>query len=955
MKEGAVVQHDENKLLQEWRTYHCEFGFNVIPVGHYIIPQLLIDAETFPDARSVLAQHLRCPEGEVVSALRSFLKTPTFSEKLREFLANLKGYTHVAGKRSQIPSLAFVANIRTANSKNSYQLFYEQRIDDETAERLIEVYTPLASGIAVLLGQVSNLMALDFDNPETLIRFLQDVGFNANEENLEEVLQIAFPDNPIVRTWRGYHIWSAYDTEIARLLCGKSYAESIGGYEGFEIRCHHSYIVAPPSVCGVANGVIRRYEFIRPLNATTRNSQLPAWFFLWLKDNLKSQAQTQTQVVLSFTPTPSSVKEVVIKALTPYWQRGRRQRLCYTLSGVMRRAALPLSEAREIIQTICELASDEQISDRLYTVEYEYRLPLMGKRRCAGVTAFRQEALAAGVPEETIQTIIRALFGVRMTTDFDVYLQDHDALGRKIAALLRNDFCYNMRYSAWFRFDTEKLEWVKVDDKEVIVYVYEAARQVRDEIAEIVKMHNNNTIPPKLIGKLNRLLDQSFVKKTIEGIARSELKVGHEFPYIPADYIPAELQQLKLHRITFHRNGCLLWFEGGETYFIPNTDTFITQREFYATQTLPSVVDENADMSPFIDYLAKVMGGKDKAEYFLKLVSTVLAIQRNIYRKAIIFVGGGQNGKNSTVDIIKAALGDLVQQTSSTAIIKASDTLSFSSLYKLKNSAIAYIDETPDKNWNIDIFKAVTGSWSIVAKKYYKDPEDMPITFILLILTNHLPKEFERQSQALEDRFVVIKFPYRFADVQYETQYVKKRDPAIVEALMANTAATIQAFRHYYKLAAQEGFVHDMPSAVLEDTDEIRLRANSVGFFLQSCVVDDPSNFVYVKDMYEVYEKWCKRYGVKSVKDTDFREYLKNTNYKLERTGRGYICHCVSLKTDFLNNGNEPEPSPSLLSSDNGDEPEPTPTPSLLASDNEVNAVVADNDDGQDYLDQFPF
>jgi hypothetical protein len=55
----------------------------------------------------------------------------------------------------------------------------------------------------------------------------------------------------------------------------------------------------------------------------------------------------------------------------------------------MRRAALPLSEAREIIQTICELTSDEQISDRLYTVEYEYRPTLLGKQRCAGVTAFR--------------------------------------------------------------------------------------------------------------------------------------------------------------------------------------------------------------------------------------------------------------------------------------------------------------------------------------------------------------------------------------------------------------------------------------------------------------------------------------------------------------------------------------------------------------------------------------
>jgi phage/plasmid-associated DNA primase len=297
---------------------------------------------------------------------------------------------------------------------------------------------------------------------------------------------------------------------------------------------------------------------------------------------------------------------------------------------------------------------------------------------------------------------------------------------------------------------------------------------------------------------------------------------------------------------------------------------------------------------------------------------------------ATLFVGGGQNGKNSSIDIIKAAFGNLVQQTPSAAIIKVGETLSMASLYKLKGCAIAYIDETPDKNWNSDIFKAVTGSWSIVAKRYYKDPEDMPITFILLVLTNHLPKDFDRQSQALEDRFVVIKFPRRYADVPYETTFVKKRNPALIEALMANTAATIQAFRHYYRLAAQEGFVHDLPPAVLEETDEIRVRANSVGVFLQTCVKDDPSSSVLVKEMFEVYREWCRRHEVKPVRDTEFREYLRHTNYRIERTGHGYVCHNVKLVADF-ENGNQP-----------------TPTSSLITSDN-------DSDDGQDYLDQFPF
>jgi hypothetical protein len=929
------MQRSDAQIAQTWRAYHRDFNLNLIPVGYYSIPQMMLDAETFPDARARLAQILNCPEEEVVSALRSFLKTPTFSENLRKFLADLQGCGQVAGKGSKIPSLASVTNLRTANSKNSYQHYYERRIEDEVAERMIEAYAPLASGIAVLLGQPSNLMALDFDSAETLIQFLQDMGFCANPENLDEILQIAFPNNAIVRTFRGYHVWSAYDPEIVKILGGKAYEENVGGYEGFELRCHHCYIIVPPSVCGVSGGVIRRYEFIRPLDNSNRNSLLPAWFYLWLKEIYNPQTQNKSQVMLTVAPTPSTVKDIVVKSLTPYWQRGHRQRLCYTLSGVMRRAALPISEAREIIQTICSLASDEEIKHRLYTLEYEFRLPLTGNQRCAGTTAFRQAAIEAGVPEETIQTVIRALFGVRVTTDFVEYLRDYDALGKKVAALLRNDFCFNYKtgYMSWFRFDYDKLAWIEADESDVLFFVSEAVRQVHDEFEEIIRLNHNGTIPQNYRAHLNRLLTQHFIRQTLMTVIRSELKVNCEFPHIPEEHIPEEYRHLKLYRVTFHRNGCLLWFEKGETHFIPNTDTFITQREFFATQTLPSIVDEKADMSPFVNFLADVMGGKENADYFLKLASTVLVTQRNIYRKAVIFYGGGQNGKNSTIDIIKAAFGDLVQQTTSAAIIKAGETLSLASLYKLKGSAIAYIDETLDKSWNTDIFKAVTGSWSIVAKRYYRDPEDMKVTFILIILTNHLPKDFERQSQALEDRFVVIKFPYRYADVPYETQYVKKRNPALIEALMANTAATIQAFRHYYKVAAQEGFVHETPPAIVESTDDIRLKANSVGFFIQDCVVDDPSNFVYVSDMYSFYKEWCKRHEVKSVKVEEFREHLKSTNFKLERTGRGYICHCVRLKTDFLN----------------GDEPEPTPTHSLLASDNDS------DDDGQDYLDEFPF
>jgi hypothetical protein len=523
-----------------------------------------------------------------------------------------------------------------------------------------------------------------------------------------------------------------------------------------------------------------------------------------------------------------------------------------------------------------------------------------------------------------------------MSADFVEYLQDYDALGKKVAALLQTDFCYNMRYLRWFRFDLERLEWVETDESDIIVYVNEAVRQVHDEIEEIIRMHNNGTIPKNYRASLNRLLNQTFIRQTLMTVIRSELKVLHEFPYIPQDYIPSEFQDLKLLRITFHRNGCLLWFDKGETYFIHNTDTFITQREFYATQTLPSEVKEDADMSPFVDYVAEVMGGKDKAEYFLKIISAVLVKKTNFYRKALIFVGKGSNGKNSTLDILKAALGGLVQQTNSSAIIKSDGVLNLASIHKLKGCAIAFIDETPDKRWNVDILKEITGSKSIVAKDYYRKPEDMEITFVLLILTNHLPEVFEKQCAGLADRLVIIRFPNRYTDFPYETQHFKKRDPSKVERVKENTPAIIQALRHYYKLAAQENYNHPIPADILKATQDIQMRANSVDFFIQYCVEDSLKDDTSVNEMFEAYKQWCSHFEVVGVKKGEFRQQLENSNYKIERTKNGLICRCVKLNTEFLNDGNEPAPTPSLLASDN-------------QNGNE------DGDDGQDYLDEFLF
>jgi len=893
----------QKELIKACETYH-RLGFNIILTGYAKFVEIALyafaDEKTCEDLVSKWG-------GNFLSHLRQLLKVPTFASDIKKEIQTNFPYLPTP------TTLWYVTGRRKGDNRNAYDYYYKLRQTPEEVQKIIEAYIPYASGVAILLGHISDISVIDFDDKEELIKLLNANGFTCDNNNLEEVLMQAFPHNAIVRTYRGYHVYFKYDPEIQN-------RKSLGDYQHVEVRSKDCLVVAPPSVAGIeiVNGraVVRKYEFLRELNEETKNATLPEWILSLLKPEKRGEEAKSPILV---TPTITSLKEFLLQHITPYWSKGFRDLLCFTLAGMLRRGGVSESVALEIVGAICDATQDEEKAQRLKTVVYEYKLPLEGEKVCAGARKFYQVAIEASIPAEVAKLIINTIYGMKPSIDFVAWFSDNYQLAEKIAALLRNDLVYHEKEFTFYAFSKDALVWQEVDDSEALFLVMKACIALRNEIVETLQLQGTE-INKQITNCLNRLVNDNFVRHNLFQTIKHLLSISHPLPYLPPellDELPAPLG-----RITFHRNGALLWLTNGDTVFIPANEE--PHRRFFATHTVNSVVDEHADPTAFEEFVAEIVDDKDTADYLLQMLATVLGLGRNPFRKAIFCLGGGRNGKSSFFEILQAALGDKLVVSTLPSVITQNgngENTSLSARYRLKGSAIAFTDEVPLENINEEAFKAITGGETIVAKRLYHDVEAFPATFILCILSNTLPQNFKSQNFALADRIVCVKFPIRFADdITTETKAVKRRDENKVISLKENTPAVIAALRKHFKLAAQKNFKLEMPAKVLEITEPVRFAANALSFFLSVCIIEDPLAETKAKELYEVYKQFCKEHEVRAINYKQFTSQLRLLNYQLVNKWDGLRCVGIKINFDALSATSEIATNTLLDTQDEDDE-----------------------------------
>ena len=949
------MQHKENQLTLAWQTFHKEFNFNIIPTGHTAVVTLAFEAHTDQTTRSKLAEVLQVAPQSVLETLRGYLKMPTFSTPIRELLAEVIPHYSEHGKNA-IPSLSKVTGIRKSDDRNSYGHFYTERISDEVAEKLINTYGEMATGIALLLRETDQIAVIDFDSKEDLIELLCQLGHDCDEVTLEDTLLRVFKENPIVATYRGYHIYCGDPDIIAAV-------KTIRKIGKIDIKVANGYVLLPPSLAGFepAGATLKfvYYRQVRPLLSETIRAPLPTK----IRDYLLSQIQPQTlsaSAFISYTPTAQDLKPFVVETLSQYWRRGVRDFLTYTLAGVLRRSGKPLTLALEIIGEVCDRTGDEEKRDRLYQVRRQYLLPLTPNGNtafCAGIPSFHEACRKAGVPEQVYQTLIAKIYGYKLTADIESWLNDTKQLAEKVAEILRPTLVFNLKTMQWYYYDGDTMEWVEAKKEAIIHYITRALFEVRNDAEVIIRTLNSGNIPSNLLGKLNKLLNAQNIRNNLLETLAILLSVDFHFPHIPdeiAETLPAEVT-----RITGHRNGVLLWLSNGDTIFFPiKPNEPPPHHTFYVTQTQNSIVDDSADPTPFIEYVEEIVNDKETAKYLLEFMATVLGLRKNIFKRLILLIGGGRNGKTTFMQVVKAAFDKLVAfPTAKSILSNSNDNNTMTIRANLEDCAFAVIDEAPPSGeWDLETLKYLSGCEEVTVRELYKKPKTIPVTWVHLILTNNYPRKFKQQDFATADRLVAISFPNRYIDnIKFEVGRFKRRDPAKIEALKRNTPAIIQAFRLAFKEAAKKGFILTEPAAIAKFTDKIRQRADTIGYFLGKYTIEDETAVVPAQILYDAYKKFVATHDLgRALSRQAFEDYLETNNFH-KQTING-VAHFVGLRLKEEDNG---QPAPQGLLTDNegsngdgsGQPPEPTSTPSLPEGD----AAVADNGDGQDYLDQFPF
>jgi hypothetical protein len=921
------VQRTENQITQAWRTFHYEFGLNVIPTGHERITALALDAHTDTSLKLKLADYFEVAPAQTLEVLRGYLKHPTFSSEIRKLLGTF--IPHYADRAvNSIPSLSKVTGIRKSDDKNSYAHFYTDRISDEIAERLINTYGDMATGIALLLREADQIAVVDFDDKATLIELLCQLGHDCDAVTLEDTLLRAFPENPIIATYRGYHIYCGDPDIIAAV-------KTIRKLGKIDIKVANGYVLLPPSLAGFepqgATLNLIYYRQVRPLLPETIRAPLPTQIKDYLLSQIHPQAVTAT---VSFTPSQTAtpdLKSFVVESLISYWRRGVRDYLTYTLAGVLRRAGITLTDALDIVGTICDRAGDEEKRDRLYQVRRQFSLPFQPNGNspfCSGISKFREACLAAGMPLQVFNTLIARIFGLKVTTNLLDWLEDNRQIAEKIAAVVRNDLVFNEKDMSWWVYCEDQKCWAKTKKEDILHFIIKAAIEVRSDIEELVKISSDNAIPKQVAQKLNKLLNSQFIRNNVLPTLEILLSVNLNFPHIPDDI--AQNLPAPVTRITAHQNGVLLWLKNGDTVFYPcKPNEPDPHRVFFVTKTYNSTVCETADPQPYIDFVAELVDDKETAEYLLQVLASTLGLGRNPFKRFLLLLGGGRNGKNTLIQTIKAAFGDLVQYTT-TKILTSNqqDNASLSAKYALKGCAFAVVDEAPaTAAWDIETIKQLAGGDEIVVKKLYRDTETIPITWINLILSNNYPNSFKQQSYAIADRIIAINFPLRFSDkVETEGRYLRCRNEERVEAIKQDTSGIIQAFRWAFKEAATKNFKLTEPHKVAEFTEPIRLLADNIGHFLETQTIEDATASVPAQTLYDAYREFVKENDLGTpISKRAFINTLLVSNFR-KRKENGLVC-IVGLR---LKDNNQP-------------------TPPTIWSDN------SDDGDGQDYLDQFPF
>ena len=527
--------------------------------------------------------------------------------------------------------------------------------------------------------------------------------------------------------------------------------------------------------------------------------------------------------------------------------KGSRHDAGLALAGGLLRAGWAELEARNFIQAVAVAACDEEVEDRVKSVE------TTRQRLQAGETVTGWPTLAEKAGGKIVKRVQRWLAiksGDQKQIEAATPRTDgpHETdVGNaaRFAAKHGENIRYCAQFGKWLVYrngrwaeDATGEVWRLARDTLQSIYV-EAVRQSDSQRRDELLKHAKRS---EAYARINAMLL----------LAQSELRIA-----VAADSLDTAPWLFNV------RNG---------TIDLRTGQLRQHRREDLITKIAPVKYDPRAACPRWLAFLNEIMGGSEALIGFLQRVVGYALTGDITEQILVILYGTGSNGKSVFLDTISGVMGDYAGRAPPDLLTVRRNEEHPTQIADLFGKRLVVASETErDKRLRVQFVKETTGDATLKGRYMRRDYFEFPRTHKTFLATNNKPV-INENTHAIWRRIRLIPFVVTIPD--------ERQDRRLLQKLREEWPGILRWLVEGCLKWQIEGL--DPPVEVRAATEQYRSDMDDFAQWLAECCVEGPDMWAWARDLLKSYREFT---GDEEVTPKSFGEELRKRGYFKDKKG----------------------------------------------------------------------
>lgn len=288
------------------------------------------------------------------------------------------------------------------------------------------------------------------------------------------------------------------------------------------------------------------------------------------------------------------------------------------------------------------------------------------------------------------------------------------------------------------------------------------------------------------------------------------------------------------------------------------------------TKKIGTRYDQSATCPTWGKFLHTVTNGDGELIQFLQSAVGYTLTGSNREQCLFFLHGSGCNGKGVFSETIKRLIGEYGQTAPESLFTKDRNQSATNDVARLAGCRMAIAAELEEGSCFAESrIKSLTGGDTITARFLHQEFFDFAPSHHFWISGNHKPT-VKGSDLGIWRRIRLIPFNVRISEAQ--------KDPKLADKLADELPGILNWALEGCLRWQRDGL--KTPQCVKQATEEYRIDEDVVGQFLQDCTIEDASDRVLISSLYEAYQAWAIKGGIK------YPLTARLLNKKLEERGK---------------------------------------------------------------------